>query len=337
MASSTRVTRRRFLAASSAALGVALSTGCAARARIIPANGQAPSANRRLEIARPSRFTILQLTDVHFFGGRTAPLSVINDRTMGIMERLVKATSPDVIVVTGDLWPDRNPELFETHMQYGIDACAALGVPWAFCWGNHDKLTDFGVGHRALARAANSLYGGSDSAGNYVVDIVDRRGGVVCQLVCLNSERDGLGPKQQQWLRAVPARTQTPRLAFFHIPIKQYIDVWDNGPATGFYAEKRAIEKEDGSSLAVLKAAGVKACFCGHDHVNDYSGFADGVELVYGRATGAGGYGKELLPKGGKLITVDCATDRYKWETVLPDGSRWEPKPGERIQRIKTT
>ena len=94
--------------------------------------------------------------------------------------------------------------------------------------------------------------------------------------------------------------------------------------------EDVCMEQEDGSSLAVLKAAGVRACFCGHDHQNDYSGAADGVELVYGRVSRAGGYGADIFPKGGKLITVNCRTGRYEWVSITPDGKRWRPKPGER-------
>ena len=60
----------------------------------------------------------------------------------------------------------------------------------------------------------------------------------------------------------------------------------------------------------------MRACFCGHDHVNDYGGVLDGIELVYGRATGYGGYGGDYVDKGGKLITVNCETGDYSYQSV---------------------
>jgi hypothetical protein len=294
----------------------------------------------RIEISNPSKFRILQFTDVHFFSGRTAPWSVLNQQTIEILNAINKRQKPDLIMITGDLWRDNPMEMTEEFMRFGVEQCEALGVPWAFAWGNHDQLPDFSLGHKALSNAKNSLYAGSGSDGNYVLDAVDSRGKTACQLLCLNSKRKGLGESQQQWMSDLAKNTGVgvaPRFAFFHIPLKQYVDVWDSGAAVGFRAEAPCKELEDGASFKFLKELGVKACFCGHDHVNDYAGIIDGVELAYGRATGVGGYGARDLAKGAKLITVNCETGTYKWETVLPDGSRWRPKPGERIVKTKTT
>jgi hypothetical protein len=302
----------------------------------------------RLEISRPSRFTILQFTDLHFFAGDNGRYGLFNDTTVNDMRKLVALAKPDLLIVTGDLWRDNPPERLEEFMRYAVDQCASLGVPWAFAWGNHDQLKDYSVGYKALAEAKNSLYRGADSDGNYLIDIMGRHRQVVWEILCINSGGDGIREPQQQWLRALaerPARSQvqprnernehnqpTPRFAFFHIPLKQYVDIWNSGVATGIKGEDPCIEKEDGSSLPILKSLGVRACFVGHDHVNDYSGVIDGVDLVYGRATGAGGYGGKVVPKGAKLITVNCRTGRYEWRTLLLDGKRWRPAPGERIE-----
>jgi len=137
---------------------------------------------------------------------------------------------------------------------------------------------------------------------------------------------------EQQWVEELVKTDSVPvpRFAFFHIPLRQYDDIWKNGAARGMKGEEVCMEKEDGTSLAVLKAASVRACFCGHDHQNDYSGTADGVELVYGRVSRAGGYGADIFPKGGKLITVNCRKGTYNWVSITPDGKRWSPKRGER-------
>jgi hypothetical protein len=56
--------------------------------------------------------------------------------------------------------------------------------------------------------------------------------------------------------------------------------------------------------------------------------------LVFGRSSGWNGYGYDKLRKGGKLITANCETGSYAWESVFPDGLRWKPNPDERIEAV---
>jgi hypothetical protein len=328
-----RISRRIFLESTAVALGAAAVGTAGAADGQGSAGGPLGLGVTELSIAHPTRFRILQLTDLHFFSG--GPLeSSRNAKTVEIIRGVVKATKPDLVMATGDLWPENRDGMGETYMRQVIQEFEALDLPWAFVWGNHDQLADYAVGHEAFEKAKNSLYRGSASDGNYVIDVVNRHNEPVWQLICLNSHQDGLhiDPALPQKLAASNA-SSVPCFAFFHIPVKQYKEIWDNGAATGILAEQPCNEQEDGSALPILKSLGVRACFCGHDHVNDYSGVADGVELVYGRASGAGGYGVEILAKGGKLITTNCKSKRYRWATVLPDGERWVPKPGEHWDR----
>ena len=330
------ITRRQFLHITMGVAGLTI-TGCLTHTQVLPPSSHAPSDVACLKIGNPSKFTMLQFTDVHLFFGKELA-ETFNKHTEADMKKLVALAKPDMVIVTGDLWRDAPPERLEEYMRYATDKCASLGVPWAFAWGNHDKLNDYKVGHKVLTEARNSLYRGGDSEGNYLIDVVDGHRKTCCQLVCLNSDGDGLGVSQQKWMRELAEKTgksSIPRFAFFHIPIKQYAEAWNNGTARGFKAEGTGIAKEDGSTLPLLNALNVKACFCGHDHVNDYAGIVDGIELVYGRATGHGGYGENDLPKGAKLITVNTRTGQYSWESILPNGTRWSPKPGDRILKEK--
>lgn len=52
-----------------------------------------------------------------------------------------------------------------------------------------------------------------------------------------------------------------------------------------------------------MKEFNIKAAFCGHDHNNEFGGFLEGVELVYGRKSGFGGNGPPFGKKrGGRVI-----------------------------------
>lgn len=334
--SKQNLTRRQFITTTVGATGLTLA-GCVTGNSILTNVSGADSDVATLRIAKPSHLTILQFTDVHFFWGKPRPVEPLNQKTEEAMKTLVALTKPDMVIITGDLWRDNPDEKLEEYMHYTVAKCAELGVPWAFTWGNHDKLIDYKVGHKALAEAKNSLYHGGESDGNYRIDLVDKHHKTVCQLVCLNSKGDGLGASQHQWMldqAGKIGKSSVPRLAFFHIPFKEYGEVWNNGTATGVVGEEPSCEKQDGATMVCMKALGVKACFCGHDHVNDYGGKIDGIEMVFGRATGYGGYGDEVLSKGGKLITVNCLTGQYDWTSVLPDGTHWKPEPGERINKI---
>jgi len=57
--------------------------------------------------------------------------------------------------------------------------------------------------------------------------------------------------------------------------------------------------------LIQLKKRNMRAVFVGHDHDNDYGGFLEGVELIYGRKSCFGGYGppKDVI-RGGRIIKL---------------------------------
>lgn len=322
-----------------ALLGTAV-TGCmTGRTGTVPVNKDDLPYVSRLCVKKPGAMRMLQMTDIHLFSAEAPFWDQMNKKTVADMQALVAATKPDFVFITGDLWRDHPPEKLDEFARYAIGQCGSLGVPWAYVWGNHDQVENRALIEDLLTKAPNALYRGAGSNGNYVLNLEDRHGRVVWQILCLNTETTGMGTAQQAWLKSLQEdinggmKTVPPRMAAFHIPLKQYDSVWASGVARGIKCERVCFEQEDGSSLAVLKSLGVKACFCGHDHVCDYSGVVDGVDLIYGRSTGRGGYGGLQVRKGGKLYTLDGHTGKYRWESVLLDGSRWVPGAGEHTDK----
>ena len=288
-----------------------------------------------LKLRAKDRAKLLQLTDLHFFGSPFLPAR--DKRTLEEMPRLVDAADPDLLLITGDLWHDNPEGKGAGYMETAVGHIEALGRPWVFVWGNHDQVDDFVKGHERITTAKHSLYRGGPTGGNYVVQLTGDDGKPVWQLACLNSNDEGLGPAQRAWLKdeAPKLLSPVPTVALAHIPIKQQADAWAAKQAAGIKLENVSHEDEDGSTLAAIKAAcDVRAFFCGHDHVNDYTVTVDGVELVYGHSSGWGGYGSNEMPKGAKLITLNTETGRHAWETWLMDGSKWQPKPGVAIDKV---
>lgn len=326
-----QVSRRGFLAVTTTAAAAAALGSQAARA------GETPWVSR-LKVADPAAVKVLQFTDVHFFNGikKMPPLEKHRRKqTVEHLKKLLDLARPDLFVVTGDLWHDNDEGRGAEYMAFAVEQLSGMGVPWAFTWGNHDQMDDFAVGHKAFAEAKDSLYAGSASNGNYVVSLESAAGERLAELFCLNTKTEGMDGEARDFTKSAAktldaAGPRPLRIGAFHIPVRQYQDIWDDGSARGVIGEDVCFEKEDRSSLPVLAEAGLSAVICGHDHVNDYSAVSGGVDLIYGRATGVGGYGAEQVPKGAKLYTLDPARRAYEWVSLQLDGTKWQPAPDER-------
>ncbi|HOJ67646.1 MAG TPA: metallophosphoesterase family protein [Candidatus Hydrogenedentes bacterium] len=289
----------------------------------------------RLTVRDASAIHVLQLTDLHYFSRDPSTREAFNARTTEQIQALIEHARPDLVVITGDVWSENPNGAGEAQLRYAVEQFATLGVPWAFTWGNHDQVSDRTRANAILRNAPNSLYRGEGEESHYRIDLVSPSGERLWQLLLIDTGREGLVGSRREWVRRL-SPVEAPRLAFFHIPLKQYATVWEEGTATGIWGETPCFEREDGGALAALRDAGVVACFCGHDHMNDYSGRVDGVELVYGRVSRAGGYGADTFDKGGKLIILNGLNRTCRWESITPDGRRWHPGPAERLVMTET-
>lgn len=286
---------------------------------------------------------ILQLTDLHFFFKTPAE----DARTIADNRRLVDRLQPDLVVLSGDLWHDNPGGAGWRGLDQAMTMAASWGVPWTMCWGNHDLLDDYQRGHDQIEAGERSVYRGGGAHGDYRIEIraagSDLTAAPALDLFFLNSSNEGLTPWQVnalgQLLRHVGSLrpAPAPALAFFHIPILEYETRISPATLRGIKLEGVGHVNENGEAFPVLAAAKtIRACFCGHNHTNDYTVKAEGVDLVYGRSSGHAGYGGDKVRKGGKLIEVDLVTGVYEARTVFADGSTqvalgWA---GERAQRV---
>lgn len=342
-------TRRNFLksvGAGAMGLAVAPYISSAEGENTLPGMSKStkyPENSSSLTVADPSKIKVLQCTDIHFFSKRNEAKPVTNDRTLELMKRLVDHAQPDLLVLTGDTWHNNPEGKGKEFQEYAITKIGELGIPTAYTWGNHDQLDDYVAGHDKFAEAPHSLYRGGSGCGNYSIDLITKSGEKVWELVCLNTNENGIQPAQWEWMDEFKAREtasgekQVPIHCFMHIPLLQYYYIWFSGLASGLKLEEVCSEHENGLSILKFKDLGmVKAIFCGHDHVNDYTGMAEGIELVYGRSTGFGGYGEDVVRKGGKLITINAQAGTYSWESIFVDGTVWYPEKKQIKEPVDT-
>ena len=131
--------------------------------------------------------------------------------------------------------------------------------------------------------------------------------------------------KKQEILRAELKDLETVKsLLFFHIPLPEFKDAWDELAAHGYedtpnvqYITGLVGETgkciysgigEDQMFETIQELGSTKAVFCGHDHYNNFSVRYHGIELVYGNSVDYLAYmgiNKKGSQRGCTVITTD--------------------------------
>lgn len=263
---------------------------------------------------------LLQLTDTHFHPSDTTA------RTAELIRGLVERERPDLVVHTGDFVNNDSGNAVEWT---ALDVMNDLPVPWTLCFGNHDYPVKNAEGALPLEtihdRIAHGLQGHVDApTGRHYCWRYDLLPGAALrptaslfffQVGYARGDRR-ISVPQLAWfdaqMRADAARGDaSPITVFVHIPLLEYDRLFESGRADGRKGENVCFDSDTGESFRRFAASGrVTSVFCGHDHVNDFRGDWEGIDLVYGRVTGWGGYGPPDWQRGGRLIELDLAAAR---------------------------
>lgn len=256
------------------------------------------------------------------------------------MDALVKKTSPDLIVLPGDILSAFAGRFSIKNFVKKMDS---YGVPWAPVFGNHDsEIPTTSRNWQAeqymrseyclMKKGPSNLYG----CGNYVVNITENDKAVYTLFLFDNGEYmefDGgktaeayMGYEQTAWYewnvkgieqaegRLVPSMT----FSHFALPemraaIEKYGVEQKNGSYTipeeygfGTCAYLPGVSPVNSGFVEKCKELGsTKYIFCGHDHENAASVTDDGITYTYGLKTGPSpvpwNYAKQT---GGTLITI---------------------------------
>ena len=282
---------------------------------------------RRVAAGSAKRLRIIQVTDLHLF--HTTPED--DELTFKDIARYLELFKPDLLVATGDLWHDNDHGVGARGLEQITRRFSDFGVPWTTEWGNHDLLDDYQAGHDAFFESRHSVYNGAHTHGDYRVEVTapGSDSHPVLDLYFLNSNKEGLGPWQAGALRTMVQQVATrdstppPAILFHHIPMAELKTRLDAQTFRGLKLEDVSSGQDNGVTFPVVQQSGsIRACFCGHNHVNDYALTIGGITLNYGRSTGKAGYGGERLRKGAKLIDVDLGHGTLEVASVFPDGSR---------------
>lgn len=275
---------------------------------------------------------ILQLADTHFHPGDDT-----NSRTQHAIRSMVEQQKPDLIVHTGDFVNNDAEEAVEWS---GMDLMNSLNCPWTLCFGNHDYPVNKAPGSRSLSEVhgmmENGYQGYWESEGKrsycYRYDVFasdseqQPRSCLFFFQVGYSAGDRRISDHQLQWfdqqIKAdLKSGIDAPIMVFVHIPLLEYHTLFSSGTALGQKGEDVCYDSDTGSSFAAFQKSGrVTAVYCGHDHVNNFFGPWQGVQLVYGRLSGWGGYGPADWKRGGRLITLDLSQTQSRpvFDEVFP-------------------
>jgi hypothetical protein len=244
---------------------------------------------QRTVVAKSDTLRILQVSDTHHHAARICDDVPVTEsacsaaNTTAFLGSVVRIERPDLVGFPGNL-VDHRSALSDVDAVVG----AATGnhlLPWAAIVGNHDTEQP------SLSGAAipfSSPLAEPSSQGNFYIDVVTVASATVARLV-LFSRTDRASAA---WFASLEALPRVPTLAFLHIPLPEYkIAAAAALPMSGSMLEPVSVSQSQ-HLFSVLRAGGVVAAFCGHDHANDFCVRWQGVQLCYGGSAGFTAYGQ---------------------------------------------
>lgn len=310
-------------------------------------HGPALDPTEGLRFRTDGSFTIVQFTDIHWQNGEEPDL-----RSRALMEAVLDAERPDLVVYTGDLIESLKCQDPLFSIRQPVLPAEERQIPWAAVLGNHDSekgsRTALGQALQLDWRYSHFTPGPAHlhGVGNYLLTVLGRGARPAANLWFFDSGSyaplpftcyEWIHQDQIAWYRRNSARmarelgAPLPALAFFHIPLQEYSLVWHLTTCYGTKLERvNASLWNSGLFCAMDRMGDVIGAFCGHDHLNDYGGQLRGIRLCYGRATGYNTYGREGFPRGSRVIRLYEGERRFDTWLRLDDGSVVSHQPVHR-------
>lgn len=273
-----------------------------------------PEGIRALEKEKGKDFKIMLFTDIQLWSKNEDNLKVFD-----LMDRLVAAEKPDLIVLPGD-----NVSGFSTIMllEKLIEKMESYKIPWAPVFGNHDTEGMASITWQSeqyenapyclFERGEEDLYG----MGNYALNIVEE-GNIIQTLFLFDNGRyhkyeDGsekevyFSEGQIDWYERTVNKIKehqgkiVPSMTFSHFAMpemQEAIETLCKKGADGKYyvpeelgfgycAYLPGVAPVNTGFVEKAKTLGTTHIFCGHDHENNASIEYEGIRFTYGLKTG---------------------------------------------------
>lgn len=257
------------------------------------------------------------------------------ETTIKFIQRLVEDEKPDMVVFTGDNI-NGSPDGVEVYRRV-FEPVIAAKIPFAAIFGNHDEegqlnrrqMIDY-ISSQPYSLASPGPDFESDHIGNYMLQIQGSNSSAAAfNLWFVDSGSyapwgsgyyDWIQEDQIAWYREQSEQSEQAAgrkldsIAFFHIPTPEWVTA-SSGPIVGDFYEGIAAPTFNSGMLPAMKARGdVRVAAVGHDHINDWCGVWQGIDLCYGGGAGYTTYGKSGFDRRARVYMVheDGAIDTWK-------------------------
>ncbi|WP_441974653.1 metallophosphoesterase family protein [Paenibacillus sp. 2KB_20] len=305
---------------------------------------------KKLKFREDGTFVIVQFSDVEFIDAEDLDpeTPLLDSMTKATMERIIAIEQPDLVVFAGDLTASARSKDPLQSFRSAVAVAEENRVAWAAVFGNHDsegslprkRMHEEQLLHEYCVAQPDPP--GVSGAGNYVLTINDRAEKPAVSLFFLDSGDyspieavggyDWIRRDQIEWYvsesRQLAERNggaPLPALAFFHIPLPEYDEVWKTKVCEGHCSEWISSPKvNSGLFTAMVEMGDVMGTFVGHDHSNDYCGTLHGIRLCYGRSTRyvsyVDGVRKDKFPTGARVIRLKAGERQFETWIRQSDG-----------------
>ncbi|KAL4501577.1 hypothetical protein ABPG72_018628 [Tetrahymena utriculariae] len=306
-----------------------------------------PSLKKRLHFDEKGEFKIIQFTDLHF--GETDLKDLLS---VSLMNYLIQMYHPNFATLTGDMvsgyaW-DNTTTFYQRNWKKYTSPFTLNNLSYSIILGNHDDQANLNrtqimdLDMTNPFSYSNKSVPGLPEGSNYYLTIYENATSNVpkAMLWFLDShdhecedDTDSWGcisRIQVEWFENEISKMNKQydnllHIAFYHIPLPEYVILYNNYKVYGTKGESVGCPSINTGFFQTMKDNNVRAGFCGHDHINDYGGFMEGVELVYGRKTGFGCYGPQQdVMRGARLLHLNLQgnlTPTLYHEVLQADGT----------------
>ena len=281
-------------------------------------------------------FKVMHLTDIHIGGGFLS--KDVDEKALNAVALMVTREKPDLVIATGDIAFPVPYTAGTFNNYTGAKAFAnlmeSLGVYWTVTFGNHDAEAYSYFDREAVAEFYSSdefkycLFQSGpedvDGYGNHIIEVKNSKGIITQAMVIIDSQAyikdniiesikgtyDNIHPNQVEWYENEINRMNAENKeiskkaenvvthAFFHIPLVEMADAWNEFADNGFKDTKnfKYIEGiigeggrrvycgygEDELFEKMLELGSTKAMYNGHDHINNTTFDYKGILFSYG-------------------------------------------------------
>ncbi|KAN0049919.1 hypothetical protein ACTA71_003017 [Dictyostelium dimigraforme] len=271
-----------------------------------------------------NQFKIVQFTDLHYGSDQ-----IDDSDTIFSQENILDYEKPDLVIFSGDmisgyLGPFKND--YTNYWKYWklfTEPLIERNIPWAITFGNHDgegslstsEILEIDQSFKLSLSESNSVE--MHGIANYVLKIASSNSSKespASLIYIFDSSTQGCSKldwgcvhqDQVDWFKNTSKSfNKTDSIAFVHIPPVEIIDLWNKFPVYGSFSEASCCFENDFGNFvpSLVESGDVHGLYFGHDHENDFHGNYNGMDLGYGRKSGAGSYSSKK-PLGARVFLL---------------------------------